>query len=314
MTSTAPKRAEPPVARQVEGAGDPEPERVRPIVLANPASGPTDISLEALENAFPAAEVRMVRGEDLEEVVADAATSGPPWIGVCGGDGSQRTAAAVLADGDVPLLVIPGGTRNHFARELGLETIDAAADAARSGRARAVDIGEVNGEIFLNNASIGFYAAMVRERARQDHRPKRVVDLLGAWEQARRGHRFPVVVDGVRHRAWLVFVGNGCYSSNLTSLGGREAIDAGVLDVRLVLAERRLARTRTVLGMLLGRVTRSPVSDQIVKPEVEVDVLDVNTADVALDGEVTRLLTPLRFRCRAGALRVLVPAEADGDG
>lgn len=280
----------------------------RPVIFANPASGPGDTSLDSLRQAFPDADVRETEGKDLEKAITEAADAEVPWIGMCGGDGSQRTAAAVLSGRSVPLLVIPGGTRNHFARELGHETIEDAARTAQTARVRAVDLGDVNGEIFINNASIGFYAALVRERVRHEkHRPKRVADVIAAWEQMRRGHRFRIVVDGVPRRAWLVFAGNGCYGANLTDLGARQSLDAGNLDVRVILAERQLARTRVVLGLLFGGLKRSHVVEQIVKPEVEVDVVDVNTVDVALDGEVTRLLTPLTFRTRPKVLKVLVP-------
>jgi undecaprenyl-diphosphatase len=227
---------------------------------------------------------------------------------VCGGDGSQRTAAIVLAGSSTPLLPIHGGTRNHFARALGLCDLEAAGTAARGANVVRVDLGDVNGEVFVNNASIGFYAALVRERERHEgHRPKRVADVVAAWEQARRGHRFPVEVDGSRHRAWLVFVGNGCYGSSLFDLAERESLDDGRLDLRLVKAERRLARVRVVAALLTGRLGRSPVLAQVVDSEVQVAVLDVAAVDVALDGEVTKLSTPLCFRSRAGALRVLVP-------
>lgn len=298
--------------RSTPDRGESGAQSTRPIVLANPKSGPDGVSIKSLRESFPDADVKEVDGGDLENAIVEAAKSGAPWVGVYGGDGSQRTAAKVLADGDVPFLVIPGGTRNHFARELGMATVEAAAEAARGGRTRDVDLGEVNGQVFINNASIGFYAALVRERVlHEKNRPKRVSDAIAAWEQVRRGHRFRVIVDGVRHRAWLVFAGNGCYSSKITELGNREEIDSGALDVRIVLAERRLARTRTILGLMLGGVKSSPVVDQLIKPEVEVDIVGANSADVALDGEVTRMATPLKFRSRPGVLRVLVPEPAD---
>lgn len=291
-------------------AGPRRGERVtgQPVVLANPASGPGGISLDALREAIPVADVREVEGPALADAVKEAVAGGAAWVGVCGGDGSQRTAAIVLAGSSTPLLPVPGGTRNHFARALGLCDLDAAGAASRGDKTVQVDLGDVNGEVFVNNASIGFYAALVRERKRHEgHRPKRVADVAAAWEQARRGHRFPVDVDGTHHRAWLVFVGNGCYGSSLFDLAERESLDDGKLDLRVVTAERRFARVRVVAALLTGRLGRSPVLEQVVDSQVDVAVLDVAAVDVALDGEVTRMSTPLCFRSRAGALRVLVP-------
>ncbi len=277
------------------------------MVLVNPASGPGGTRSATLREAMPAADVHEVEGADLGDAVRVAVAGGAEWVGVCGGDGSQRTAATVLAGCPTPLLPIPGGTRNHFARALGLCDLDAAVAAADGGSTVQVDLGDVNGEVFVNNASIGFYAALVRERERHErHRSKRVADAAAAWEQARRGHRFPVDIDGNRHRAWLVFVGNGCYGSSLFDLAERGSLHDGRLDLRLVTAERRLARVRVLTALLTGRLGRSPVLEQVIDSEVEVAVPDVSTVDVALDGEVTRMSTPLCFRSRAGALRVLV--------
>lgn len=118
-------------------------------------------------------------------------------------------------------------------------------------------------------------------------------------------------MDGRRFRAWLVFVGNGCYGENLADLMNRESLDQGELDVRVLRADEALARARAVLTVLFGRLGRSPLFDRSRVDEVEIRLLRRRQVDVALDGEVVRLDPTLRFRSRPAALTVLVPPEGD---
>jgi undecaprenyl-diphosphatase len=120
-------------------------------------------------------------------------------------------------------------------------------------------------------------------------------------------HKFNVTVDGgTTYRAWMVFVGNGRYGTSLFDVAARETLADGLLDVRILRADGRWARVRVLGRLLLGRVDSSPMAefDQVSSIELSVDRAEV---DVALDGEVVRMTSPLRFRCRAKALRVLVP-------
>ena len=280
-------------------------------MLLNSDSGPQTTTVDELEALFAGHRVMACRGSELLQRVRSAAEDQVGFVAVAGGDGSIRGAASVLAGTTTPLVPVPVGTRNHFARELGITTLAAAA-AAVGGQRRAVDLAEVNGERFVNNSSIGFYAALVRERVAHERRRSRALaNASAAWEQVRRGRRFGVRVDGRQHRAWLVFIGNGCYGASLTDLMNREALDQGMLDVRVLRADLPLARSRTVLALLLGRLGRSPLLVRARQTEVEVE-LRLEEADVALDGEVVRLEAPLRYRVLPGALTVLVPPGADG--
>lgn len=277
-------------------------------VFVNPRSGRGDLDAEALEPHFPGAAVSECPADGLADAVRAAVDAGASFVGIAGGDGSMRCAASVLAGSDVPLLAVPAGTRNHFAREVGIETVEDAARAAAAESVATVDVGDVNGRCFVNNASIGFYAALVRERTRHERRlPRAAADLAAAWAQARHGHRFRVHIDGRPHRAWVVFVGNGCYGDTITDLGVRRALDEGTLDVRVLRADAPLARTRAVAALVLGRLGRSPLLVQQLSEAVEVDVPGRTEVDVALDGEVVRVPTPLQFRVLPRALTVLVP-------
>lgn len=279
------------------------------LVIVNPSSGPDAGAVEVVAEHFVGHEVVEAGSDAIAALARLGVESGATFVAMAGGDGSIRCAASVLAGTGVPLVPVPTGTGNHFARELGIDTVAAAA-AALAGRRRLVDLAEVNGHHFVNNSSIGFYAALVRERDHHERRlPSWLANVSAAWAQARRGHRFRVTVGQSRYRAWLVFVGNGCYGEGLTDLMNRQALDQAVLDVRVLRADAALARTRTVLALLVGRLGRSSLLVQ--EQEAEVEIAMQSTVEVALDGEVVRLSSPLRYRSLPGALTVLVPSEAD---
>jgi undecaprenyl-diphosphatase len=190
--------------------------------------------------------------------------------------------------------------------------LETAAKAAAAGVVRRFDVGDVNGHCFLNNSSVGLYPKLVVKRESYERRmSKRRAQLVAAWEQIRHGHRFRLQMGGRWHRAWLVFVGNGCYGEHLLDFTDRESVGGGVLDVRLVLADRPLARTRVVLALLRGLDT-SPLVVRHTCPAAELG-LAVDTVEVALDGEVERIEAPLRYSVRREVLAVLVPPDADTD-
>ena len=219
----------------------------------------------------------------------------------------------MLAGTDVPLLPIPAGTRNHFARELGIEDLDAAGRAAADGRVERVDLGEVNGQRFVNNSSVGIYPRIVVTRESHERRwPKGLATMAAAWQQLRHGRRFHVTVDGRSYRAWMVFVGNGRYGEGLLRLNQRESLDENTLDFRLARADSPFARARIVFALLAGVLDRSPLLVQRETREVEL-AIDRDAVEVALDGEVERLESPLRYRSLPAALSVLVPSDAGAE-
>ena len=279
------------------------------VVFVNPASG-SELSADDLAGRFPGHRVVDCPGEEITRRVADAARERPDFVAVAGGDGTMRAAAQELLGTGVPLLPIPGGTRNHFALAVGVPDLETAAKAAVDGVIRQVDVGDVNGRCFLNNSSVGLYPRLVVRRESYRRRmSKPRAQLAAAWEQIRRGRRFRLQLRGQWHRAWLVFVGNGCYGEHVLDFTDRESVGGGLLDVRVVLADRPLARTRVILGLLRGLDT-SPLIVRDTCPEAELG-LAAPTVDVALDGEVVRLDAPLRYSVRSGELAVLVPVDAE---
>jgi diacylglycerol kinase family enzyme len=283
-------------------------------VFVNPHAGQGSIGVDELRALLPEHSVEACEPAELGDRVRRAVEGGTEFVGVAGGDGTIATAAAELVGGEVPLLAIPGGTRNHFARALGLSTLDDAARAVTSGSVRSIDLGRVAERWFVNNASIGLYPEMVRRRELHERRfRKGISNVVAIWEQIRHGHRFVAVVDGERHRAWAIFVGNGRYGERIGDLAERESLDDGVLDVRIVRAVGRLPRTRVVGATLVGRLSSSPLVERTTAAAVCID-LGRRQVDVALDGEVVRLRPPLEFECRPRALHVLAPPADESAG
>jgi diacylglycerol kinase family enzyme len=278
------------------------------VIFLNPKSGPGSTSIETLKELFPGVRIEECAPDDLVPLVDEAVAGGARFVGVAGGDGTIRSAAERLLDTDVDLLVIPAGTRNHFAKDLSIESLEDAAAAWREGKRRRVDVGSVNGQCFVNNSSIGVYPMMVVHREERLSRlPKRVATVAAAWAQLRRGHRVFLTVDGLALQAWMLFVGNGRYGSGLFDLSDRETLDDGLLDVRVVRADLPFARLRVAASLATGRLDHSKLV--LTHPGAEVEIgSDCDEIEVALDGEVQTLELPLRYAVKHLAVSVLVPA------
>lgn len=280
------------------------------VVVLNPGSGPAPIGEAEVAPHFPGSDVVACDPDEMADRIRAAVDRGVPFVAVGGGDGTIRAAAQVLAGTGVPLLPVPAGTRNHFAREVGIEDLEDAARAAAGGVTLTVDLGEVNGWRFVNNSSIGIYPRIVVTREARERRwPKGLATVAAAWEQLRHGRRFRVTVDGRSYRAWMVFVGNGRYGRGLLRLNSREALDDNVLDFRLARTDSPLARARVVAALVAGGLDRSPLLVQREARHLDL-ALDRTTVAVAVDGEVHTLEPPLRYVSLPAALTVLVPPEA----
>jgi undecaprenyl-diphosphatase len=238
-----------------------------------------------LREALPTAEVLEV-GEGFGLPAAlERAVGGARALGVAGGDGSINAAAAVAHRSGKPLLVVPAGTLNHLARDLGLTSAEDAIRAFRQGHTVAVDLGTIDGHPFLNTASFGGYSALVDARERLEGRigkwPALVVALF--WI-LRRGSPVRVEIDGRRWTLWMIFVGNCRYHPAGFAPTWRERLDDGELDVRLVDASQPWARTRLLLAVLTGRLGRCPAYEAFSARELRVRALD-GPLRLARDGE-----------------------------
>lgn len=291
------------------GASDRAPTTSRGVIFVNPASGPEDDTAARLDEHFPDVEVAEVEGGRLTDAVRSAIAAGAGFVGMAGGDGSIRCAAALLADTDVVLLPIPAGTKNHFAKAVGLATYEAAADALRERSTCRVDVGEVNGECFVNNASIGIYPRIVRTRRPLESRlPKQLATMVATWPQIRDLTRVPIGIDdGPLVPAWMVFVGNGEYGTNVFQAVERNRLDEGVLDLRICHADAPLSRLRAAGALLAGRIDRSPMVTR--RTAAAFSLASTGRVDVAVDGEVIQMESPLQLRSRPRALRVFCAPE-----
>ena len=239
--------------------------------------------------------------------------AGAPALGIAGGDGSLGAVAAVAVERDVPLVVVPFGTRNHFARDLGLDPDDPlAALAAFEGRERHVDVGVVDDRVFLNNVSLGIYASFVHDPSRKTR--NRLVAFVrmvpAAFGRSRQPLALSFDVDGRREerRALIVLVANNDYGGDsLAELGERERLDEGLLHVYVLEPVGRRA-----LVALLGKAARGrpDEAEGLVEWTCERLAIDSSHARVhaAVDGEPVILSPPVELELRPRALRVLVPA------
>lgn len=262
-----------------------------PILFLNPRSGNASPSADELRAE---AERRSVRVHELapdDDLVELARAADASALGMAGGDGSLGAVATVAIERDLPFVCVPYGTRNHFARDAGLDRNDplAALDAFADGVERLVDVGRVADRVFLNNVSLGLYARLVHRRER--HRRRRdTLARLRALALVAREHRGPqrFVVDGEHVRTRVLLVACNEYSLGPLSVGEREQLDGGELHLYLP----------------HGLVRREWL-DRSAKTLV-VDTPD-HRVRAAVDGEPALLETPLEFRIEPRALRLLVP-------
>jgi len=266
-----------------------------------------------IEAAFATAGVpialQLLDGCDVLE--AAKAVAHHPVVVVGGGDGTLGCGARAMAGSGGALGILALGTRNHLARELGVPLdLPRAAKLIAARHTRAIDLAQVNGELFLNNASIGFYPDMVRERDEMDL-PKWVAALPAAGAALRRmkHHRLSLVASGMKRRVTtpMLFVGNNHYALEAGRLGRREALDGGTLSVYAIASRHRLALIGFAIRAVLGRMNH----DQDFAALGDVPELTVTgrsrTVDIALDGEVMELKMPLEFTLIPGGLTVIAP-------
>jgi diacylglycerol kinase family enzyme len=297
--------------------------RSRAVVLLNAAAGsvaPAGVSemsarvASAFADAGLIADVSVVDSRYMAAEVRHALAEGADRVIVGGGDGTLSAAAEALAGGEVPLGILPLGTRNHFARDLGLPLeLPEAARVIAAGHVRRVDLGEVNGRVFINNCSMGVYPDLVRDRETLENREDRrrfSATLRAGWGSLRR-FRVRTVTLRVDGRVWrattpLVFVGNNRYETRLLGLGRRAGLEDGQLWLYMARNTSRLGILRLGARMLLGRLEQTHDFETLATPELEVRTRRQHVR-VAVDGEVLPMVSPLRWRARPRALAVLAP-------
>jgi diacylglycerol kinase family enzyme len=256
-------------------------------------------------------------GAELAALVAAAIARRPDVIVAGGGDGTVSTVAAALAGGTIALGVLPLGTLNHFAKDLRLplDLADAVAQIA-NGATRRIDVGDVNGRVFVNNSSLGLYPDIVHDRERQRRRLGRGKWPALVWASVAALRRFPFLsvrlsVDGSerRRRTPLVFIGNNEYLMHGFAIGERARLDGGRLSLYIAQRAGRLRLLQLALHALIGRLKQARDFEAIAATEIVVESRH-RRLRVATDGEITLMTPPLRYRIRPASLLVVAGERA----
>jgi diacylglycerol kinase family enzyme len=282
--------------------------------IVNVASGTAEQAREALalSGAF---DVHLVEPESIAATLRDLVGRGARRVLVAGGDGTIATAAAQLLETPAELAVLPGGTLNHFARDLGISTVAAEAVELAAGRDhRTVDVGLVNGRIFLNTSSVGAYVRFVHVRETlEQYVGYRLASTIAAFRLlfTLRLMRVELQVNGGTHvyRTPFVFVGVGERELRLPTLGKRVHDGEHGLHVMVVRGRSRarlLALALAAVSRGVKAVSRTPEFDSFIVDRFRID-LGKPSAVVAVDGELVALTTPLHYELRRDALTVVCP-------
>ena len=259
--------------------------------------------------------IELLDGEQLARRVKKLVAAGTRMIIVGGGDGTVSAAAGAAADSETVLGILPMGTLNHLARDVGISfDLDEAAAVIAAGRMHRIDVAELNGRVFVNNSAIGLYPLMVVDREAQQKRlgrSKRLAMLVASARTLIRfhHHRLTLTINGNDQEVVetpLLFVGNNDYKLAMPAAGRRQKLDQGHLSVLVMADTGRAGMLAAVFRALIGRARASDME------RIEnVGTLRVtgrrSRFDVALDGETLRLAPPLDYRIRKRALRVMAP-------
>ena len=286
-------------------------------LILNPKSG------KRLGRARPLADILIQHGLEVEtfstvphgpaEAARRALQSGSTTLVAAGGDGTINAVASAAIASGATLGVMPSGTFNHFAKDMGLPLDpEEAAGVIAAGKVNNVDVGEVNGRVFLNNSSLGLYTrfAMFKEEHRKQGRTRALALFWAVLAVLRRipfvELRFHSGEEEVHRRTPLLFVGNNKYILDGKEAGTRLSLTEGVLCVYIVNVASSADLLRFSVRALFRGLSAMPELEEIITSQASVST-GRKRARVSMDGEVTRLDTPLHYSVRSAALKLLVP-------
>ncbi len=290
-------------------------------VIINAGSGSVECETierrltELFERNNESVRIRLAKsGAEIIELLKNAAKSDAEIIVAGGGDGTISAAASVLCETEKTLGVLPLGTLNNFSKDLQIpQNIEEAVKIICAKNVKTIDVGEVNGRVFINNSSIGLYPHIVKRREAQQRLGQ------GKWRSAfwaalkilRRSPFFAVRLQSESQtrivRTPFVFVGNGDYEMDFFNVGRRARIDDGKLSVYFLHRSGRKGLFLLVLRTVFGRLRQTEDFEEISVEEITFETKK-NRILVAFDGEVETLATPLNYRVRPKSMRVIVPA------
>jgi len=291
-----------------------EPPARHPYLIMNPKSGGGKVEKFDLKSKAEelGAEVFLIDGSepvDVAKVAREAVAQGADLLGVAGGDGTQALVAGIAAEHGIPFVVISAGTRNHFALDLGLnrENPSACLGALSDGVELRVDLGRINGQVFVNNASFGAYAEVVETPAYRDDKLNTTLNLLPDLLQGQRGVRPSARADDTEIRSpQALLVANNAYGTgDIAGLSRRARLDAGVLGVIGV----KVRNVQQAIDLLRGR---RAVGVRVLRTKKIEITADAPQIPVGVDGEALSMSTPVVCTISPGALRVWVPRDRPG--
>ncbi|ORA56923.1 bifunctional phosphatase PAP2/diacylglycerol kinase family protein [Mycobacteroides franklinii] len=310
-------RVVPPIVTTAVSAGDPlrvetvaRPDGEGVVLVVNPASGDGTGQriLDQVRKTLPRTEiVELNKGDDVIEVMRGAA-SRAEVLAVGGGDGTVACAAGVAAETDTPLAVFPGGTFNHFAKDIGCVSVAKTVDAIRRGAVSRVDLVYLNeNQVVINTASIGSYPKFVQIREKLEHRiGKPLASVYSMLHTLRRDHPVRISFDNKTIQTSLFFLGNSVYLPSGFAPSLRSRMDDGLIDVRILETGRKFSTVRILTALALGRLQRSPLYHELQVPEFSFTAVDGPTV-LARDGEAGDKYTEATFKVRYRALAVFRP-------
>jgi YegS/Rv2252/BmrU family lipid kinase len=294
---------------------------LRVVLNARAGSRDCNAAKRRLEELFHEAGVEAIitlakSGSELTSAVEEGIAAGVDAIVAGGGDGTVRTVASCLVGREIPLGVLPLGTLNHFAKDVGIPIdLDAATQIVLAGRTRRVDVGEVNGRIFLNNSSLGLYPRIVRLRQRYSARGLKKW-IIALWATMKVLQQDPVLgvridVEGVSvvRRTSLLLIGNNAYQMSGIDAGKRPSLSDGHLAVYVVRGGGEWKLIKLLWEVFTGRAHEEPDLDVLLAKEARIEARAKRLL-VAFDGEVEMLELPLDYRSRHLALTVFAPEPA----
>ncbi len=251
-------------------------------------------------------------GDNVGQIVRRAIQQGAKVVGVAGGDGTINSVASALVDTAIPLVVIPFGTLNHFARDIGVPTqFEPALDLFDSDQQITIDVGEVNGFYFLNNSSVGIYPSLVHQREKYEKRlGKWLAYGLAGWNVLRRPNlmHIKLKVGGQTQdlKVGIIFFSNNRAEVSPLAAGHRPRLDGQILDAFIVEAASPFELFRVTASFLRNRLEQSPL---VTRSEVDEAIVYTRRRHlrVACDGEIHRTSSPLNYRIHAEALILKVP-------
>jgi diacylglycerol kinase family enzyme len=291
-----------------------EPPARHPYLIMNPKSGGGKVEKFDLKRKAEelGAEVFLIDGSepvDVAKVAREAVAQGADLLGVAGGDGTQALVAGIAAEHGIPFVVISAGTRNHFALDLGLnrENPSACLGALSDGVELRVDLGMINGQVFVNNASFGAYAEVVETPAYRGDKLNTTLNLLPDLLQGQRGVRLSARADDTEIRSpQALLVANNPYGTgDIAGLSRRARLDAGVLGVIGV----KVRNVQQAIDLLRGR---RAVGVRVLRTKKIEITADAPQIPVGVDGEALSMSTPVVCTISPGALRVWVPRDRPG--